>query len=283
MSQPRQINSERFRRWWLLPAPIILFFALGLYLLFPTEALQQRLQHELTAQLHSPVNVGEISLYFPATIVIRDLATTTASGLPVQLTNLNLSPSWHQLISGNPAVKLNSETLGGTVTAQLDTSHYVQLSATALHWDSPVPQLPTLHIQTTIDQLDASCFIESTIQLEQLKLQLSELRITRLKQVSFPVDHLNLGTVHLHLSQNKQRINIDQLTSRDGDLIITGKGNVTLQRNLHHSRIDLTLTLSPRIGLDPAITMLLPLFAKQQKDGRYTVRIGGTLAQPRLR
>lgn len=284
MSNIGQNTEKRLRRWWLLPLLIFLFFGFGLYLFFPAEALQQRLQHELITQLQRNVEVGEVSLHFPATLVIHNLSTTsTTSAIPVKLINLNLSPSWYQLVSGNPAIKLNCETLGGIVSAQLDTSRHIKLSATALQWDSPIPQMPTLHIQSTIDQLNASGFAEPAIQLEQFKLQLSKLQVTGLKQVGLPVDHLNLGSVHLQLSQNKQRITIDQLTSRDGELNITGKGNITLQRNLLHSHIDLTLTLSPSSGLDPGITTLLPLFAKQQNDGSYTVRIGGTLAQPRLR
>ncbi len=276
------MRFNKLQHWWLIPLGVIFFFTCGLLLFFPTKLLQQQLAVELTTKLNHPIELTGLSLQFPASMFIQKLTSPTELG-NVKFTNINLSPVWSRLLSTAPAAKISAEIFGGNIEAQFDTKHRVKLFATALHGALPVPQLPTLHMQATIAQLNASATAEPIIKLEKLHLELSELLISGLKQMGFPIDRLDFGTVNLHLSQNQQRISIDQLISHGGDLIISGGGNVALQRNLRHSRINLKLTLAPRKGLDPSITTLLPMFAKQRQDGSYNVRITGTLAQPRLR
>ncbi|MCD6526899.1 MAG: type II secretion system protein GspN [Desulfuromonas sp.] len=289
MNESRHVAMERLQRWWSLPLLVILFFAVGLWLFFPAEALQQRLEQELTTRLQRPVSVGEIALQLPATLAISAIETTAAAKLSLQLTDLTLRPIWYRLFSDTPAAELSAKSLGGQLHIELDTANHVQFSAKNLHWDAPLPpvpsviQRPTLHLQATIQQLHGSAFGAPRNQLEHLQLHLSTLRLSGLQQIGLAVDNLNLGSVQLQLSQDKQRLSIDQLTSRDGDLMVNGSGKIDLNRKLSRSRLDLTLTLAPSKSLDPAVSSLLPLFAKKQKDGRFIIRISGSLAAPQLR
>jgi type II secretion system protein N len=202
---------------------------------------------------------------------------------PIKFTDIAISPTWSSLLSTTPAAQIAAQVFSGSIEAQIDSAQHIKLAATSLHWEGPIPQLPTLNIQTTIAHLNAAATGTEISQLEQLQLELSELRISGLKKLSVPVDSLDFGSIKLQLSQKQQNIHLDQLTSSGGDISISCDGHITRHRNLIRSRIDLEFTLTPRQDLDPAITTMLPLFAKKQQDGSYTVRLSGTLAQPRVR
>lgn len=282
MAKKSYLTSEKLQQAKFIPLVVGLFFMAGLWLFFPAQALQHRLEQELSQQLQRPVNVGQLALELPSTVAINSLETTVLPRFTVQLNQLKARPMWLHLLRGRLAVAVQGETLGGTIYAELDSTRHLQLSASDLHWDQPLPQWPKIQLTTTIEQLDASGFIDPINQLEQLQLHLSTLKISGLKQFSAPVDQINLGRIELQLSQNERQITIDQLSSTGGDLNLTGNGTIVLQRNLVRSRIDLSLSLKPNKNLDPALSSLLPLLGKKQSNGHYVLHLGGTIETPRL-
>jgi type II secretion system protein N len=289
MSKLRQIIAPLLPRWWSLPLVVVIFFAIGTWLLFPTSAVQQRLQAELSLQLKQPVELGTVGVKFPPAIAISTLAITTAPGIPILLSDLRLKPVWRQLLSNTPAINLDARAYQGNISARVDSANNFQLSAHELRWDAPLPQLSALHLNTTLAQLEATGVLNPNNrnypikQLEKLKLQLSELHLGGLKQLGLPVSSLNLGVVDIALSQVNQRLTIDNLSSRNGDITIAGKGDITLHRNLARSRINITLNMSLSSNIDPALTSLIQLFAQPQNSGSYSFHIVGTLGQPRLK
>ncbi len=276
------LTSDKLQQAKFIPLVVGFFFMAGLWLFFPAQALQHRLEQELSQQLQRPVSVGKLALELPTTLAINSFETAVLPRLTVQLNQLKARPMWLKLLQGRFSVALQGETLGGTINAELDSTRHLQLVAADLHWDQPLPQLPKIRLTTTIEQLNASGFIDPINQLEQLQLQLSVLKATGLKQFSAPVDQLNLGRAELRLSQNERQITIDQFSCTGGDLNLDGHGSVVLQRNPIRSRINLTLSLIPNKGLDPALSSLLPLLGKKQSNGGYLLRIGGTVEKPRL-
>lgn len=284
MTKSHKIDTEQFQHWRLLPIVISLFFFIGLWIFFPTKTAKLYIKQKLTNQLQCSVAIDNIEFDLPATLIINDLELTAAPEIPVHISELTLAPCWMHLVKGNPTVQLEAKTLGGNIEGQFNTAHHIHLNATSLQLlDIPIPQLPDLRIQATVEQLDTSVNTEPVDQLEYLKLHLSKFSIVGLKQVGFPTDHLDLGNIYIHLRQSKQCIYIDKFKNSNGDFIIGANGFIIYKQNLLNSTIDIRLTFSPRTGLDPSITTTLPLFAKKQKNGQYSIRIGGTLAKPCLR
>ena len=282
MVKKSYFTGEKLQQTKFLPLVVGFFFMAGLWLFFPAQALQHRLEQELSQQLLRPVSVGKLALQLPTTLAIASLETAALPRLTVQLKKLKARPMWLQLLQGRLAINIAAETLDGTINAEIDSTRYLQLVAADLHWDQPLPQLPKIQLTTTIEQLNASGFIEPINQLEQLQLQLSSLQVTGLKQFSAPVDQLNLGRVELQLNQNARQITIDHFLCTGGDLNLTGHGTVVLQRNPIRSRIDLSVSIKPNKNLDPALSSLLPLLGKKQRNGGYLLRVGGTVEKPRL-
>lgn len=283
--QPKLPTFTRWlQRWWLLPATTLLFFALGIKLFFPDATLQQRLQHELTAMMHQPVEVGQITFQLPANISLSELATTLPDYNQLHFSAINISPAWRQLLTATAAVDITGKLLGGSIKATLNSNRRWQLNAARLHIDTSIAQLPSIHITTSLDQLQLTVLTPSPAKLEHLQthLQLSQLRLGGLKQLGSTLDTLHLGTVSMKLSQKHQRIFIDQLRCDKGDLDITAKGYIDLRSNLQYSRINLTLTITPQPTTPAQLTSMLPLFAKQTNTGSFTVNISGTLQQPEV-
>ena len=76
---------------------------------------------------------------------------------------------------------------------------------------------------------------------------------------------------------------LDDLLATGGTLLLEGKGMVLLAAAPLQSRLNLTLTLRPGPGLDPALAGLLPLLAQPAADGSRNLAVSGTLANPALR
>lgn len=283
MKNKNPFNSESLRNIWFLPVVCGIFFIIGLWIFFPAQAVQSRLEQELSQQLQRPVTVGEVDLDLPVTLAIDSLETMVLPRLTVQLEQLKARPVWLSLLQGQPAVLLQGETFGGTIHAKINTAHHLQLQAANLHLNQTIPQLPNIRVNTTIEQLNSSGFIDPINQLEQLQLRLADLVISGIKQFGAPIDQLNLGRVELELSQKERQLTIDTFTATGGDISLEGHGNIVLQRNIRRSRLDLTVNLTPSNNLDKSITSLLPLVAKQESNGSYQLRIAGTVEMPRLR
>lgn len=283
MIKKSNFNSETLHNIWFLPLVCGLFFSIGLWLFFPDNAVQMRIEQELSQQLQRPVTVGVVDLDLPLTLTIDSLETTVLPQLTVQLEQLKARPVWLSLLQGKPAVTLQGQTFGGTIHAEMNTARQLQLNGSNLHWDQPIPQLPNIRINTTIEQLNSRGFIDPINQLEQLELHLTNLVISGIKEFGAPIDQLNLGRVELQLNQVERQLNINTFTATGGDINLDGHGTIILQRNIMRSRIDLPLTLTPSKTLDATVSSLLPLIAKQQVDGSYQLRVTGTIEMPRLR
>lgn len=276
-------DGARSQRWWLLPLAVVLFFLIGLWLFFPASAVQQRLQLELSRQLRQSVEVGPLDWQLPATVAIEQIETASPLGPALNLSQLRLKPVWHRLFSSSPAVALQGQILNGHFALEFDRNQQLQLTAGDLQLDLPLPQWPTVRASASLRSLTGHGNTRFPGQLDQLELQLDDLQLAGLQQVGLAMDRFNLGSVLLRASQQKQRLTIDQLASRNGDLIINGSGFIQLDRRLERSKLNLTLTLSPAPQADPALGQLLSLLTKPDTNGRYPLRLIGTLEQPRLR
>jgi len=276
-------TNSSLRNICILPVVFAVFFMMGLWLFFPGQGVQFRLEQELSQQLQRPVQVGEVDLELPLTLAVDTIETEALPRFSIEFNQLKVRPLWLSLFTGQPAVSLQGETFGGNFSAELDSARHLQLLANDLHWNQPLPQLPSIHLNTTIETLRSSGFLNPINQLEQLKLLLADLTISGIKQFGAPIDQLNLGRIELQASQNERQLSIDNFTSTGGDLKLNGHGTIMLQRNIMRSRLDLTLNISPASHLDPTLSALLPLVAKPQGNGSFQLRIAGTVEMPRIR
>nr|WP_320049896.1 type II secretion system protein GspN [uncultured Desulfuromonas sp.] len=259
------------------------FFVLGLLLFFPTEAVRLRIEEDLSRQLHQPVQVGALQLGLPLAVKLASLQVPVDRLGPVKATHLRVSPQWSSLFSASPAVCITGELWQGKVEAVLSHTNRLQLQASGLTWQGAVPEMPSLGLAMALDKLDLEATVSVPVQLHQTTLALSSLTVSGMNALGAAQDTLSLGEVFLQIHQDKNQLQIDQLQSRGGDLVLNVDGHLIPGRQPELCRLDLTATLIPQTTTDPALTSLLQLVSPPTANGHFMLKIGGTLGQPVVR
>ena len=120
MMTPKDNSSSiSLRKICILPVVCAAFFMMGLWLFFPGQGVQFRLEQELTQQLQRPVLVGEVDLELPLTLAVATIETEALPRFSLEFNQLKVRPLWLSLLRGQPAVSLQGETFGGRFNAEL--------------------------------------------------------------------------------------------------------------------------------------------------------------------
>jgi type II secretion system protein N len=94
---------------------------------------------------------------------------------------------------------------------------------------------------------------------------------------------LSDGNITADLRSGKLSLKNVALGRQNDDLSLTASGDVTLNRNLNSSLLNLRITLSLSEKLKAAFSFIdMMLSGSKQKDGRYAFKLTGPLAQPTL-
>ncbi|WP_321533067.1 type II secretion system protein GspN [uncultured Desulfuromonas sp.] len=258
------------------------FFLLGLFVFFPSDVIRQRLQQELTVQLQKPVDVGATTLGFPMALDIESTRIAVDPSLSIAAEQLRLTPVWGSLLSGTPAANMTGQLWDGTFDATINSANRLELRANHLHWRGALPEMPTLTLDVQLRDLSLTGTLSENLPLETLTLSLSSLTIEGMKTIGGSENSFSLGELFLQARRENGHLLIEQLQSRDGNLVIQASGRITPGRRPELSRLDLSVTLIPQPSTDPALTSLLQLVTPADKNGHFVLELRGTAARPVL-
>jgi len=259
------------------------FFLLGLFVFFPGDVIRQRLQQELTVRLQQPVDVGATTLGFPLALDIEFTHIPVTPAVNVTAEQLTLSPVWSSLFSGTPAANLTGELWDGSFDVTVNSANRLELQANNLHWRGALPEMPALTFDVQLRDLHLTGTLTENLPLETLTLSLSSLTLEGMKAIGGSEDSFSLGELFLRARRDNSQLLIEQLQSRDGNLVIQANGRITPGRRPELSRLDLSVTLIPQPSTDPALTSLLQLVTPADKNGHFVLQLRGTAAHPILR
>ncbi|EAT14381.1 type II secretion system protein GspN [Desulfuromonas acetoxidans] len=259
------------------------FFLLGLFVFFPGDVIRQRLQQELTVRLQQPVDVGATTLGFPLALDIEFTHIPVTPAVNVTAEQLTLSPVWSSLFSGTPAANLTGELWDGSFDVTVNSANRLELQANNLHWRGALPEMPALTFDVQLRDLHLTGTLTENLPLETLTLSLSSLTLEGMKAIGGSEDSFSLGELFLRARRDNGQLLIEQLQSRDGNLVIQANGRITPGRRPELSRLDLSVTLIPQPSTDPALTSLLQLVTPADKNGHFVLQLRGTAAHPILR
>lgn len=259
------------------------FFLLGLFVFFPGDVIRQRLQQELTVRLQQPVDVGATTLGFPLALDIEFTHIPVTPAVNVTAEQLTLSPVWSSLFSGTPAANLTGELWDGSFDVTVNSANRLELLANNLHWRGALPEMPALTFDVQLRDLHLTSTLTENLPLETLTLSLSSLTLEGMKAIGGSEDSFSLGELFLRARRDNGQLLIEQLQSRDGNLVIQANGRITPGRRPELSRLDLSVTLIPQPLTDPALTSLLQLVTPADKNGHFVLQLRGTAAHPILR
>lgn len=271
--------------FFLLGGGLFLLGALaGFYLFFPAEALKQRIVQEVGIRTKAEVQIEQVSLY-PLLTLDANRISLDVSGLlqPLEIEQLSVTPQWFTLLGGNPGVQLQADIMGGTLSADLQKSGALSAKALGLRFDLPLQNPIPVNITGTLGEAT----LNSARHLDRetktlLSLRLTDVRVLGLDLFKGESPGLALGQIVLEVDGQGRSMRITELTTKGGDLDVDGHGTLLIGRTAATSHIKLALQVRPEPNADPSITSLLELAGKPGQDGRYPLKLTGTLVKPVL-
>ncbi|PLX85328.1 MAG: type II secretion system protein GspN [Desulfuromonas sp.] len=273
------------RRHLLAACVLLMALVASFYMLFPESALEERIEYEVARGTGVELDLSGLRLLFPPGLSARK-AVLQDEALPVsapELSALRVKPLWSTLMGDDPGIAFDARLLGGTVGGTALRNGEVEAQLEQVSYSAPLMAGSSLAVAATLSKGS----FRGRLPLHQaknsrLELNLERAEISGLGSVGSPQDSLSLGSVQLLGTGKGKTFKIEKLESSGGDLDASGTGTVILTEPLGRSRLSLNLALRPGQALDKGLADLLGLFAKKNRDGSYRLRVGGTLAKPRI-
>ncbi|WP_320056074.1 type II secretion system protein GspN [Desulfuromonas thiophila] len=263
----------------------------GFWLLFPTQALERRLNLEINRALKPLVPPG-----FPLEVrlegvgrpgLLRLNARHLQVHLPanqLQLDRLQLRLPLTALLTGKPRLLLRGQLFGGPLQLQARPDGNISLQASAMQAVVQLPALPQLRLEVQLDNLHLQGQLQGQLlRTRQLNLTLTQLRLSGLEPLGGPAVPLELGRWQLNGQGSDSDTLQLQLDNPAGPLRLNGNARIQLTDNPQRSRLAGELQFGPLSDELAFARPLLSLLGQPASDGRYRLHLGGTLARPQLR
>jgi type II secretion system protein N len=264
---------------------LLLGMLTGVYLFFPAETLKHRITQELEMRTGVEMQIEQVALYPLLTLDARGIELgLTGLPHPLPIEALSIAPQWSTLFSADPGVLVQCSLMNGTITAGLLRSGAISTRATGLRFDLPIQKPLPFNVTGTLSEaaFDGDTRLDKEAKTH-LTLRLTDVSVLGLELLRADGHGLALGEIVLEVDGQGRAMRINTLTANGGDLDVNGEGTLLIGRTTETSRIKLTLQVLPGPNADPSIATLLELVGKPEPDGRYSLKLSGTLAKPVIR
>jgi type II secretion system protein N len=280
-------SARTNRRGFYLGAAALFLAGLvaGFYLFFPADALRNRIIREASISKELTLEVEQLSLFFPASLMGRQLKLQFKQPPQpsLEISALTLKPLWTTLFTANPGISFSGELYGGAATGKRHRDGQTDLHINQLSFDVPVAGSSTLKITGEIETGHLSGTWPPPAGAEtEISLILRQAALTGLDTLGAKSPSLSLGTLSFAGNGHGKSFKIERLDNEGGDLQITGSGTVLLAPQIENSRVNLLLTLTPRASFDRGLADLMAQVVKPRQDGAFQLRISGSPMNPRI-
>ncbi len=280
-------NSLSLQMRWLkmLIVSVVLFFVgacIGIALSFPTGILEQRLINSIEQQSQVAISQGSFSFGF-VNLTAKDVVIDGQPDKnipPLRIDKAKISPLWGSLLSDNRGFHVDSQLMSGTLVADVFENGQVTATAKGLIIEIPIRNGWNLNLTGQIEQAD----FDSLIPLREDSQSALNLILNNVSVREEGKDDamLTLGHIELKTKGKGQAFRITELTAKDGDFNLEGRGNLRLGSSPRNSTVSLRVTIKPTASADSGLVELLKLAAKEKADGEFEVRVSGNLASPSI-
>ncbi len=218
------------------------------------------------------------------------LATATLPDSPVELSDVRVRVAVGSLLGGAPRLSLSARFLGGRVEAEAPVRPTGPVRA---RWDGldlgRLP-LPPRYREVGLagrcgGELDLDAVPEDPTAVDgRLTARFRQVKVGPGKAAGFPVPEIDLGDGTVRLEAKKGKVAVREAVLQGGDLGLSfTNGSLLLRKPLARSLVNGSLTLSPGEKAAKELGLLFAVFpGGKGSDGRYTARVRGSLAAPRL-
>ena len=252
---------------------------------FPAEILQRRLVREASQQTGLKMQGNNAAILFPLGLELDLRIFPSLPELaPLELKELQLSPVWLSLFSGNPALDLQGELSGGSLDMQANKDGQLSIDFS----DVSLAALQKAELPYRIQGVLSGSFAGQQISAAmtgsgEFNLQVQNARLLGLEQFGLPTS-LSLGLVTVEGKFNRRRLSFEEILFSDGMIELSGGGTMLVEKKAEKTRLNLNLRLQPTQTTPDSLRDLLRMSgAKPTADGSYLLRLSGSLAQPVLR
>jgi type II secretion system protein N len=288
------------------------FFLLFAYLTFPWDAVRQRLEQDLSTDLSSPASPAQVviggvhSSWFTGVVLDRVMLSrpdpVTGAPRAALLPELRLRFSLWSLLRGQRSVSFSAKAMGGQVTGQLFDSKQlssVTVAGTGLQLVDAKDLLGFFGIASGLD-FGAVDLAGATTLKGDLSFKPKDLMSVK-GHLDVEVDHamvkggtvaeidlpqVDLGKIELKAHAQEGRLDIDRFHIDSPDVTVESDAIfLTLNQNVAYSiphgkiRVHVGEELEKRI---PYLGMGLAALKQPDRDGFYSLPLGGTLRNPRI-
>lgn len=266
-------------------------YVVGLWLLFPYPELARNVEDRLRSE---GVEVAIQNLgpgTFPG-IAARRVTFRPApeSEWKFELADARLRLPPTRLVRGDRALELTARVLGGTLEALARRGPRDRIEATWEDLDLSRLSLPhDLQELTLLGQISGSLDAEvdpaAPAQVSgTLRASISRLKIGPGKAKGVPVPEIALGEGKILATSQEGKVEVETAQLTGGDLGVEFKGNLLLREDPARSPVNGLLSLLPNEKASKDLALLFAVFpGAKGSDGRFTARLSGSLAAPRLR
>jgi type II secretion system protein N len=285
--ETRMVRNPRLFYRTAALALFLLGLLCGIYLAFPEEVLRQRLVYELEARFPIRVELAKAGLRPLLTLTgekggLRYLDRHETVG---SVERFRFSPFWAGIITGDPGVKGEFFGADGELALRWQRSGLLAMSATALPIDIPLPSGSGMRFVgiITTGQVRTAAPLQSASR-SLIDLSFEQAALQGLEALTRDAAGLRLGKMSLRMSGQGTLFFIDSLEATGGDVVVSGKGTVTLvKENPQNSQLNLNLSVRAGNQKDPTLANFIQLAGTPLSDGSRNLHLTGTFANPVIR
>lgn len=272
----------------------LLLFVIYFYRTFPTDSLKERIIYEIESRTPYKAEIADISVYPIFSLKVHDLRLSKPNEAPINIEQLNLSPSVIRLIfSDRVKLPFKAYLMGGegkgTLVYNLDTRHVEKVEARLADLNiDKVPAMITGNSNSDATQAQGTMSGEFSVELNpqpkgQFDFQIEKLGISNLVVQQFPLPGLSGLQTSFKGSIENQLTKIEKLEFKGDDLHLLLSGNAPILWKIKKGdKIDLGLKLLITGKKLAFIKTFLASHLSPQGDGSLGGKIAGTVGSPKV-
>jgi len=273
----------------------VALFLLFLLWTFPHEAMLQR-AIDRAQQEPVRIEVRHVTIGWPLAYRIGEVRITapgtdpSASLLVAQ--QLRVAPSLLGLLRGSPyPAGLHAELYGGSLTANVDLrTNDARVDATLTDLDlARYSGLGSMAEGAWRGRVSAQigvhgdrrkpARVDGTVSLRGASLAVESAKV---RGIAIP--DLHFSDIRVGGTIKSGRLEVTEILADGQELAVRGMGSIVLRTPLAASTLALDLTITPTAAASDGLRLALALLpGSSDEGGARTVRLGGTLGQPRAR
>jgi len=262
---------------------ILLFlgaFWAGFVLFFPAKTLEGRLEDLFRKEIGTDATIEGVTLIFPLGIEAQSLEIIPKGAPPLTIEEIEITPSWLSLFTGNPTLRLKTSLYGGRIEGEARRDGSFAAHAEELTIPEALSVNLPVRLSGTISALDAEgTFLPPSATLSRLSSHIDNMTVAGLEPFGVPDGKLTLGAITLKGGGKGRSFRLEELRTENGDLDISATGSLLFVDPSRKSRLNMTLSVKPLPKTPQGVVALMESFGGKSSE-TLSLSLSGSFDNP---